>query len=227
METQLYFFHSSTGSQRLRLALSFKQVPYKTHSLDYWDDETFFELGVARRVPVLCLSDGRVLQDSAEILWQIDELFPDTAPLVNGLIDEPAWHALLDWRQSVEVTLQRLYAPILMAYEDIGGNEESAAAYKRSVQKRFGLTVEALANDRYANFSELQSRSRLPALAKHLAANQYYMGRFSIADCLLAADLFPLQIMDGINLPIDLLYYLQRVENTAGANLRDGMLVEV
>jgi glutaredoxin 2 len=50
------------------------------------------------------------------------------------------------------------------------------------------------------------------------------MGEPSIADALLAADLYPLQILDGISLPIDLMYYLRRVEETCATSLDAGLL---
>lgn len=222
--TTLYYFYSSPESARVRLALNYKQVRYEARPLAFDDDETFFELGIARQVPVLQLDDGALLTDTLAILRGLDAWFPDAAPIFDGIVDEAAWAALLAWRASVDTILQRLQAPALPGYADIGGNEDTLAAYKSLVQSRFGMTVEELSNDRYAAFAQLDGLTDLKALAKHLAQNRYYLGSPSAADMLLAADLFPLQILDGVTMPIDLMYYLQRVEAACRTNLREGLL---
>lgn len=222
--TRLYHFWSEPGAQRLRLALGYKGVEYEDHPLDYHDDETFFELGLARGVPVLQLADGSLHTDSVSILERIDTLFPAAPPLVEGRIEAGAWKALLDWRARCDAVLQRLYAPARPGYAGIGDDAESLAAYKAEVERRFGMSVEALANDRYDGYAQLDRLTDLRALAAHLARHRFYTGAPSIADMLLCADLYPLQLLDGISLPIDLLYYLGRVEEACGISLRDGWL---
>ena len=222
--TTLYHFWSWPQSQRVRLALGYKGVDFEDRPLAYDDDETFFELGIARTAPVLRLDDDRLLTDSLAILRQIDALFPHTPPLVNGVIDEDAWSALLAWRQRVDHVLERLYAPARPAFADVGRDPAALAAYKAEVKKRFGMTLEALANDRYDGFSQFSRLTRLDELSRHLARSRYYMGAPSIADMLLAADLFPLQLLDGISLPIDCMYYLQRVGERCGIDLEEGVL---
>jgi len=222
--TALYHFWSSPQAQRVRLALNYKQVDYADHPLAYDDDETFFELGIARTVPALQLDDGRILTDSVDILWRIDELFPDTPPLVTGRIDAPAWQALLGWREKVEHVIERLYAPMRPGYRGIGDDAQTLAAYKAEVQDRWHMSVEELANDRYDGYGQLDRMSQLRALSRHLAKNRFYMGQISIADMLLCADLYPVQVLDGISLPIDLMYYLSRVGEACHVSLEDGLL---
>lgn len=220
----LYHFWSSPDSQRVRLALDYKGIDYADRALEYTDDETFFELGVARQVPILQLDDGRLLTDSEEILISIDALFPQTPALVDGRLDPAAWDALLDWRRRVHHVLERLYAPIRPAYRDIGQEPEILAAYKSEVEARFGMSLEALANDRYDGYAQLRQLSRLDDLARHLAQRRFYMGQISSADLLLAADLYPIQVHDGLSLPIDLMYYLQRVADTCNSPLSAGLI---
>jgi glutathione S-transferase len=225
MQAALYHFWSAPQAQRVRLALGYKRIPVEDHALAYDDDETFFELGIARKVPVLRLSDGRILTDSVAILREIDVLFPAAAPLVGERIDPAAWQALLEWRGRVDAILERLHAAARPAYRDIGANAQALAAYKSEVRHRFGMSLEALANDRYAGYSQFDAQTQLGALARHLACAGFYMGgQPSIADMLLAADLYPLQLLDGISLPIDLMYYLARVEAVCATRLDEGLL---
>lgn len=222
--TALYHFWSWPEAQRVRLALGCKGIEFEDHPLAYDDDETFFELGVGRSVPVLRLDDGRLMDNSLQILQDMDTLFPDGTPLVAGCIDEPAWQALLDWRGGVAHVLERLYAPGRPAFADIGRDADALAAYKAEVAQRFGMSLEELANDRYDGFEQFRRMSRLDELARHLARHRFYMGKPSIADLVLAADLFPLQILDGISLPIDLMYYLKRVGESCGTDLEEGLV---
>ena len=221
--TTLYYFHSSPQSQRVRLALAYKGVPFENRPLAWDDDETFFELGIARTVPVLQLDNTRLLTDSTDILQRIDELFSGTPPLVEGRIHEAAWQALLDWRSSCDAILERLYAPVRPAYREIGADAAILAAYKEEVRHRFGMSLEALANDRHDGFARFSRMSRLAQLARHLAANRFYMGEISIADMLLCADIHPLQLHDGITLPVDLMYYFGRVEACCGVSPGDNL----
>lgn len=221
--TTLYYFWSSPESARVRLALNYKNVPFTPRPLTFDDDETFFDLGIAREVPVLQWDDGRLLTDSVSILRALDAAFPDP-PLFAPVLGEADWDAFIQWRARVDAVIARLHAPAVPGYADIGGDPEALAAYKSLAQTRFGMTVEELANDRYSAYAQLDRLTNLPALARHLARNRYYMGVLSAADIVLAADLYPLQILDGITLPIDLMYYLERVAETCRTNLREGLL---
>lgn len=224
MSVILYHFWSSPESQRLRLALSYKGIDFEDRPLRYDDDETFFELGLGRNVPILQLDSGEVLSDSLTLLQQLDALFPNTPALVTGRIDEAAWEALLAWRANSDAILRRLYAPLKPAYQDIGEEEETLQAYKQDVMHHFGMSVEELANDRYAGYAQLERMTQLKALARHLSQHRFYMSELSIADMLLAADLYPLQLLDGVSLPLDLMYYFTRVEQGCQTRLNEGLI---
>lgn len=220
----LYHFWSSTESQRLRLALACKGIDYEDHPLRYDDDETFFALGTQRSVPILQLDDGTVLTDSIAILHRLDILFPDTPPLVTDRIDDAAWDALLTWREKNDAILRRLYAPIKPAYRDIGAEEHTLQAYKQEVRHHFGMSVEELANDRYTGYAQLERMTQLQALSQHLAQQHFYMAEISIADMLLTADLYPLQLLDGVSFPLDLMYYFTHVEQYSQIRLAEGLI---
>ncbi|MHB1586150.1 MAG: glutathione S-transferase [Acidiferrobacteraceae bacterium] len=223
---ELYFFWSDPSAARIRLALSCKRVPYLAHALRYDDDETFFNLGIARQPMVLKTEDGRLHIDSIKVLEGIDQLFPGPPSLWDGVVEPPAWEALLDWRRRAGPVLARLYAPVLPGFSDIGGSPRTLEAYKREVQDRFGIILEDLVNDRYAGFAQLDRISSFRALAQHLSRQRFYTAQISVADLLLAADLFPLELLDGVGLPVDLMYYIERVEQTCGCNLREGLVTD-
>lgn len=220
---RLFYFPSDIAAHRVRLALGYKQFPHRTIPLSQSDDETFFELGIARCGYVLALDDGQIFTDSIAILEQADTLFAGP-PLFEEVLSADAWKALLNWRRSIDAILARLYAPVLPAYGDIAADENTLGAYKATVEHRFGMSVEALSNDRYDGYRQLAERARLPQLAQHLAREKfYYDERLTAADLVIAADFFPLQLLDGVTLPLDLMYYFERVAQACNTSLRDGI----
>lgn len=224
-EIRLFYFPSGIAAHRVRLALGYKQLPHEAILVAQDDDETFFELGIARAGCVL-IADGKLLTDTIEILEQADRLLGG-APLIDGVLPADAWQALLAWRNSIDSILARLYAPVLPAYSDISASDATLSAYKALVERRFGMSVEALSNDRYDGFLQLAERSHLPRLAQHLAREKFYFGgRLTAADLVIAADLFPLQLLDGVTMPLDLMYYFERVAQACRTDLRDGIVLQ-
>ena len=219
---KFYHFWFEAVSERVRLALSFKSVAYELIVPDYDDDETFFELGVARVAPVICWDDGRVDAGPADLLPEIERRF--STPSLFAPLAPEQWRSLCEWRESADSILERLYAPLRPAYLGIGEREAHLASYKASVQARFGTSLEDLANDRYAVYGQLDSLTRLKELGAYVAKHRFYAGDLSAADILLTADLFPLQLLDGVALPIDLMYYFERVQESCRVNLRDGLI---
>lgn len=210
-------------SQRLRLALAAKGVDFEAVAVAPDDDATFFDLGIARTLPVLVDDAGAVHADFPATLFELDGIVGGE-PLVEGAIDRGAWDALLDWREKADPLLQRLYAPVVPAFRDVGDDDAAFEAWKREAEHRFGMGLEALANDRYAAYEQFATLSRLPELGKYLEQRRFYTGTLSVADCLLAADLAPLQQLDGVSLPVSIMYYIQRVEAACGAATADGLL---
>ncbi|MDX1812836.1 MAG: glutathione S-transferase N-terminal domain-containing protein, partial [Gammaproteobacteria bacterium] len=189
MTPRLFHFWSDSNSSRLRMALSYKQIAYQDIPLSQQDDQTFFDLGLSRQVPVFIDSEEQIHRDSEELLWNIDLMFPDSPPLVNAIIDKAAWQALLSWRQSVDAVLKRLLAPALLSFKDISENEDTLADYKQSVIQQFGMSAEALASDRFASYEQFARLTNIVDLSRHLAKSRFYMGQLSIADIVLTADL--------------------------------------
>ena len=141
--------------------------------------------------------------------------------------DGASWTALLAWRSRVDAVLARLHAPVTPAFADVGADATTLMAYKADIQHRFGMSVEALSNDRYDGYLQFATLSHLPELGRHLSQQRFYLGgKLSACDLVLACDLFPLQLLDGVTLPMDLLYYIERVEKACGASLRDGLIMQ-
>lgn len=221
---RLYHRWSSMAAQQVRLALNYKGIAHDSIALPQNDDAIWFELGIARADLALQIPGQTILSDAAYILRNLDDLAGGTA-IFNGLIDDAAWQALLAWHNHAQALCERLYAPVLPAFSDIGADERDMAAYKNGVLHHFGMSVEALSNDRYDGFAQLAAQSHLNPLAQHLAKHRYYLnGTLSACDIVIACDLFPLQLLDGVTMPLDLMYYIQRVESACNSSLRAGLI---
>ncbi|HET9122609.1 MAG TPA: hypothetical protein VFN52_03810 [Acidiferrobacteraceae bacterium] len=221
--SQFYFFWSHPEAGRVRLALGYKQAACALKPVAYDDDATFFELGVARHPLLYVADDGRMETDSLALLTHADEEW--SGPSLGAALDPASWEALTDWRRQADPILARLYAPVRPAYQDVGLADQVLSAYKSEVQARFGQTLEELANDRYDAYAQLDRLTGFRRLATYLAGRRFYAATLSVADLLLAADLFPLQLLDGITLPVDLMYYFERVEQACGVSLREGLII--
>lgn len=223
---KLYHRWSSMSAQQVRIALSYKGIAAETIALPQDDDNIWFELGHARADVALALPGLALQTDAITILRHLDDWVGGT-PVFNDLVSEDAWQALLAWRNNVQHIRERLYAPILPAFIDMGGTEADLASYKASAQHRYGMSVEALSNDRYDGFNQLAAQSNLAALGQHLSKHRFYLNSsLSACDIVIACDLFPLQLLDGVTMPLDLMYYIQRVETACHASLRTGLITQ-
>ncbi len=220
----LHYHPWEPAAQALRLALGLKGVGRTDHRLPYNELATFYRLGQPCRTPLLEGPDGHAEHLGWDDFPSLDIRFgAQRAPAP----DADAWAALRRWLDQALPLLARLAAPVGYAWRGLGDDADARAAHAREARRRFGLTLEALANDRYAAFGQLSALSRLPELGRHLARQGWYLGRPSLADAVLAGALFPLQLLDGIALPIHLLYYLRRVQDEAGVDLEADLLISL
>ncbi len=221
---RLYHRWSSMDAQKVRLALSYKAVEFCSEPLAQDDDALWFDLGTARADLALLIPEQPIQTDAIAILASLDDQVT-AVPIHNGLVDTQAWQALLAWRDANKNVLMRLYAPVLPAFIDIGANAADLAQYKAYAGRTYGMSVEALSNDRYDGYNQFAAQSHLFELGTHLAKNKFYLnGSFSACDIVLACDLFPLQLLDGVTFPIDLMYYIKRIETICHISLRDGLI---
>lgn len=220
----LYHAWSSMDAQSVRLALRYKGVAHEAIPLDDEHDSLFFELGVAIAPLLLRLDDERVCTDSTVALERLDA-WVGGPPLFEGLVKPHAWNLLQAWLERSGPLLARLSAAALPAFADVGASAERLARAAAEVERRFGMSIEALASDRYEGYRQLERVADLRGLADHLARHRYFTAdTLTAADLILACRLFPLQLLDGVTLPIDLLYYIDRVEKACGASPREGLL---
>ncbi len=217
----LYHRWSSASGQMLRMVLSAKNLSWQDHPCTLRDQETAFDLDYAD-LPVLVHANGDKQQGTLAELAALDARYPQTRPL-HQTITEAEWTAFCQWRENLIPLLERLVAPVLPAYDEICQNEEDMFFYRNECERRFQQSVEALANDRYGAYQQLESRGRLRQLGNVLAQQRFYTGNLSLIDLVLTADLQLLRLLDGVTIPLNLQYYFQRVAEACNLSLNDGM----
>ena len=89
----IYGFETS-NNMKVRVALGYKDIPYRFHRIDPTDRDKVVELSGQRLTPVLVHGEV-VLCDSAAILRYLDCNFPDTPKLFGG--DHAEQWQIEDW----------------------------------------------------------------------------------------------------------------------------------
>jgi glutathione S-transferase len=185
-------FMGSSCSQKLRIFLNLKGIPWHSHPIDLPGHENFqpWFLGINPRglVPVL-VHDGAVHIESNDIIQYLEKTFP-TPPLVAAGHDNEI-AALLKHEDDLHLDLRTLsfrfvFAPpgppksaaALESYAANGtGTVQGAADHEKQVQIEFWQRAarEGFTDER-ARASALKFRSAFDALDSTLARQPYLMG---------------------------------------------------
>lgn len=221
--TQPRLFHrwSAAEGMMLRMVLGAKGIAYESMACGLLDQESAFDLGYAD-LPILLWPNGQHQQGRIKDLEAMDQEYPQPF-LLQGRIAPAEWQAFLTWRDNLTPLRERLIAPVLPAYAEIGGDAAATTFFRGECQRRFATSIESLANDRYDAYAQLERRGHLRELARRLAQQGFYGATLSLVDIVLTADLHLLRLLDGVTIPLDLLYYFQRVATACGVSLEDGM----
>jgi glutathione S-transferase len=185
-------FTGSSCSQKLRIFLNLKGIPWQSHPIDLPGHENFqpWFLGINPRglVPVL-VDDGAVHIESNDIIQYLEKKFPTPKLIPAGHEDEVA--ALLKHEDDLHLDLRTLsfrfvFAPpgppkppaALDSYRANGtGTVRGASDHEKQVQIEFWQRAakEGFTDDR-ARASALKFRSEFDALDKTLAKQSYLLG---------------------------------------------------
>lgn len=185
-------FMGSSCSQKLRIFLNLKGIPWESHVVDLHGNENFrpWFLGINPRglVPVL-VYDGAVHIESNDIITHLEKAFPELRLIPPGYENEVA--ALLEHEDHLHLDLRTLsfrfvFAPpgppkpaeALQSYAANGsGTVQGTADRDKAVQIEFWQRAarEGFPDDR-ARASAQKFRAAFDALDRRLAAQPYLMG---------------------------------------------------
>ena len=121
----LLHFATSSCSQKTRIVLSLKQIPWESHIINLSEKENNREwfLGINPRglVPVL-IHDGTVHIESNDILMYLDEMFPEPRLVPEGREEEMA--QLLEDEDDLHLDLRNLTMRYVIPPELVGKTPE-------------------------------------------------------------------------------------------------------
>jgi len=211
----LYQFPISHFCEKIRWALDFKNIEYKTINLipGLHINQTR-KMGVKSSVPILKHND-KFIQGSTEIIDYLDATFPENSLTPK---DENLKKEALDWENyldnEVGVPVRLCVYHILLDYPKIVkpffahkgpwyGNLFLTFAYSKLASKmRYFMRI----NSETAMESKHQLSKAIDRLDKHYQTNQYLVGeQFTRADLSAASLLAPLSMQSkyGLNWPTD------------------------
>ncbi len=207
----LYHYPHCPFCQRIRLFLSLKGIAYDSVVLSYDDAETPRKLGLTKMLPILDFGEGKILNESLDILREIEQKTPYPIGFIGPI------EGVLQWASTAVVNIPRYFDLLLPWYPDHYRSEfdqfpAGEKYFRESKEAKRGKTFETLKNDRVQIFDE-NIRPHLQDIIDKVEDQYFVMGpTFSVADCVLAADLSGLRLVPDINVPIEIINYIDRVE---------------
>jgi glutathione S-transferase len=187
----LYNAPPSTCSQKVRLALAEKSLPWHDRRVDLRANEHledwYLALNPNAVVPTL-LHDGRIILDSSVINEYLDEVFPQV-PLVPADPYERArmraWKQYIDEVPTPAIRVPSFNAFVLKNWSQLSDREFERAVETRTVRKHFYRKMEGRGGFGKADMDEAleQLREALERMEKALADGPWMVGeQLTIAD---------------------------------------------
>lgn len=215
---KLYHYPHCPFCQRVRLFLGFKGIEYESITPSYADKDTPMKLTGHKTLPIMDFGDGKVMGESLDIIREIEYRFPNPIGFVGPV------ESKFQWASMVAVGIPRYFDLLLPWYPDaykqeFGNDPEGLKYYKEHKEAKRGVSFEILKEQSPAIFAD----SILPHMQEIMDAvedDYFVMGpTFSVADCVLAADLSGLRCVGNIELPSELSGYIDRVERQCRTRL--------
>ena len=213
----LYHYPHCPFCQRIRLFLGFKNIPYTLKAVPYSDKETPQELCGSSTLPIIDFEDGTIINESIDIIREIEHKFPHPIGFIGPV------EARFQWSTMVMTSLPRYFDLLLPAcadnYAEFTENPQELAYFQKIKEEKRGKTFSELKSDNAQIFESTVSPT-LEEIIDMVEGEFFVMGpTFSVADCVLAADLSLLRIVEDINLPSEITQYIQRVESRCQVRL--------
>lgn len=208
---KLYHYPHCPFCQRVRLFLGFKNIPYESIELSYDDKKTTDLLGFPKSLPIIDFDDGKRMNESLDIIREVEYRFPNPIGFIGPI------EGILQWASMAAVGIPRYFDLLLPWYPDhykkyFEKFPSGAKFYQEGKEKKQGQTFFQLKEQRIKLFNE-NIRPHLGEIIEKVEYEYFIMGpTFSVADCVLAADLSGLRIIPDLNLPKEITHYIERAE---------------
>jgi glutaredoxin 2 len=214
---KFYNYDHCPFCQRVKLFLGYKNIQYENIILPYSDKKTPHELCNSETLPIMDFSNGKVMNESINIIREIEHISPYPIGFIGPV------EGFVQWSSTILVSIPKYFDILLPVYYDhykeFSNNQLSSEYFKNQKEKKRNKSFEELKIESPKIFTE----NILPVLEEiiYKVEDEYFlMGpTFSVADCILAADLSGLRLVKNINLPKQIIKYIERVEERCNIKL--------
>ncbi|NCP67040.1 hypothetical protein GW756_01900 [bacterium] len=215
---KFYHYPHCPFCQRVRLVLKAKNIVYQDVPLSYADVKTPTELIGAKMLPIIDFEDGKVMGESLDLIKELEKRFPEPSLTHNWI--EPD----LDWASNIVVRAPKFFDVVLPFYlDEFEGapefDEAGAKYFQEGKEAKRGKTFDELKADAPAMYN--QNLVIILAEIIERVEGGWIGQHFSMADCVLASDLSGLRSVKGIELPPQIIRYIEKVESQCGEDLID------
>ena len=211
----LYHYPHCPFCQRVRLLLGYKGIPFTEKVLGYHDIKTPKSLNMPKQLPIIDFEDGNIINESIDILRAIERKHPSPIAFVGPVEPKIQWASFA--ALGIPGYFEALF-PFYYKYYEEFKDPKSASAFKEK-EKKYGKTFAEMEKQAPTHFTQ----NILPHLQEivDMVEDQYFiMGpTFSVADCILAADLSGLRLIPRVSLPPEISGYIERVEKKCHTSL--------
>lgn len=206
----LYHYPHCPFCQRIRLFLGYKNIEYRSVVLPYSDKITPQELCNSSTLPIMDFGDGLIMNESLNIIREIENRFPHPIGFIGPV------ESVFQWASMLMVSIPRYFDMLLPAYHKYSPefieNPVDAEFFKTIKEAKRGKTFTVLIQES----PEIFKNNVLPVLGdiiEKVEEEFFLMGpTFTVADCVMVADLSGLRLVDDITLPSEIRGYIDRVE---------------
>lgn len=214
---KLYHYPHCPFCQRIRLFLGYKNISYESIVLSYDDKETLKTLCDSNTLPIVEFDNGKVMNESMNIIREIENAYPHPIGFLGPV------ESMFQWASMIVTCIPGYFDVLLPVYFDhykeFTDFPEGGVFFKESKEAKRGKSFAELKKET----PEIFTKNILPQLEEIIEKVEdefFLMGpTFTVADCVLAADLSGLRLLEGIDLPKEIGDYIRRVEVRCGVGL--------
>ena len=193
----LYNWPTSTCSQKVRMVLAEKALPFEDRRLDSGKNENladwYLKLNENGVVPTLAHGE-RIIVDSSVIAEYLDEVFPAVAlspPDAYGRARMRAWRQFIDEVPTAAIRVPSYNRYIRHKYATMAQEEFDAQVARRTVRKQFYRNMGRSGSSPEEERASIERlRETIARMDRALASGQWMIGaQFTLADIALVPTL--------------------------------------
>lgn len=214
---KFYYYPHCPFCQRVQLFLGYKNIPHEAIILSYDDKKTPKNLCNSDTLPIVDFGNGNIMNESLSIIREIENKYPHPIGFIGPV------EGLFQWSSMVMTSIPRYFdvlLPVLFEnYKEFTEFSSGGKYFKSSKEEKRGKSFDILKKET----PEIFEKNILPLfedIIEKVEDEYFLMGpTFTVADCVLAADLSGLRLVKNISLPKEITNYISRVEKRCRVEL--------